>query len=71
MANEYLYFTKALELHKKYNVTALLGDKVRPGSEYDPANVVVELAKALHQLDGSGEDILPGKRLLNRVKLFR
>jgi len=59
MANEYLYFTKALELHKKYNVTALLGDKVTPGSEYGPANVVVELAKALHQLDGGGEDILP------------
>ena len=52
MANEYLYFKKALDLHSKYNVTALLGDEVSPGQKYDPSAVVSTLSRALRLQDG-------------------
>jgi len=52
MANEYLYFKKALDLHSKYNVTALLGDEVSPGQKYDPSTVVSTLSRALRSQDG-------------------
>lgn len=52
MANEYLYFKKALDLHSKYNVTALLGDQIVPGSKYDPSAVVAALSRALRMQDG-------------------
>lgn len=51
MANEYLYFKKALDLHSQYNVTALLSDRIVPGSILAPMDVVAELTSALQSLD--------------------
>lgn len=48
MANEYLYFKKALELHRQYNVTEMLSQAgVVSGQVYTPDQVVDALTQAI------------------------